>query len=135
MAETKRNEYPDLLYMCICMELIYNTNFILTLYNPQDNGTVMFDRITNMIDNIFTEYTSARFHISGDFNILHKEWLVHSNKTDEESRYCRDFFITYGLTQIIEELTHALEHQENLIDLFLTSLRNSSLKFYHFLVH
>lgn len=37
-------------------------------------------------DNIPTEFHSASFHIYGDSNIRHKEWSVHTNKTDEEGR-------------------------------------------------
>lgn len=43
-------------------------------------------------------------HISGNFNIRHKAWLLHSNKTDKV-RYCRDQSIAYELVRIIEELT------------------------------
>lgn len=64
--------YPDFLYMCFPVVLIYSSTFILTLYHPQNDGTVMFDRIAETIDNIFTEYQLASFHICGGFYIHYK---------------------------------------------------------------
>lgn len=85
--------------MCSCVALIHNS-----LYHPKDDRTVNFDRI----DNIITEFPSPSIHICGDFNIHHKKWLIHSNKTNEEGNYYRDFSITYEQTQIIEELIRVL---------------------------
>lgn len=85
VAGTKtKNGHPGLPYMYICVALIHGTIFIFTLYRPQDDGIVMFDRISETINNIIPGYLSVSFHICGNFNICHKEWLVHANKTDEE---------------------------------------------------
>jgi hypothetical protein len=35
-----------------------------------------------MIDTVISENPFADIHVFGDFNVHHKEWLVHSNKTD-----------------------------------------------------
>lgn len=69
--------------------LIHRTTFVFALYCRQDEGTVIFDRISEKIDSILAQFFSATVHICGNFNIGHKEWLVHSNKTDE-GKYCRD---------------------------------------------
>lgn len=55
----------------------------------------MFGRKSETIDNILTECPSARFYINGDFNIDQKESLIHSKKTNEGGRYCRDFSVAY----------------------------------------
>lgn len=49
-------ENPDLVYKCFRVTPVHSTTFIFTLYCPQDNGTVMFDRIAATIDNILIEY-------------------------------------------------------------------------------
>lgn len=79
---------------------------------------------------IIFSLTSTRFHIFGGFNIYHKEWLVHSNKTNAEGKYCRDFSIAYELTQIIREPTQVLDkkgHQVNLLSFILTSCPDKCL--------
>lgn len=72
-------------YTCFFVVLIYSTTFIYPLYCHQDDGTLI---------------PSARFHICGDFNIYHKEWLGHSNKIDEEGRYCKDFTVAHELKSL-----------------------------------
>ena len=60
----------------------------------------------------------------GDFNVHHKEWLVHSNKTTAEGRHYHEFALAYDLTQIVNKPTHIPDqpgHFSNLLDLFLTS--------------
>lgn len=90
---------------------------IFTVYSPQDDG---IDKIAENTD----DNPSAKIHICDDFNIHHKEWLVHSNKSDEEGRYCYDFSITYDLIQIIDKHTHVPDttvHRTNLLNLFFAS--------------
>lgn len=103
--------------------LIHSTTFIFALYCPQYEGSVIFNWTSEMIDNIFTKFPLTSVHICSDFNIHHKDWLVHSNKTGKEGRYYGDFSIAYELTQIIEELTpvpNVMWQQANLFNLFLT---------------
>lgn len=38
--------------------------------------------------------------------ISHKEWLVHSNRTDKDGKYCYNFAIAYKLTLIVGKPTH-----------------------------
>ena len=90
--------------------------FIFCLYRPQDDGVIIFDRISDKIDSILLDHP----HVCGDFNVHHEEWLVHSNKTDMEG-----IAIVYGLTQIVTEPTlvpDVASHFPNLLDLFLTTV-------------
>lgn len=78
-----------------------STTFIFTLHRSLVDGSVMFDRITETIDNIFFEYTSVNFNIYGESNIQHIKWLVHSNNTDDEGRHCWNFSVAYKLSHIM----------------------------------
>lgn len=110
--------------MCFHVVLIiHSIIFIFRLYRPQNNGTAMFNWISETIDGILTENPLASFHIPGDLNIHHKEM---STRTDEAGSHCKDFSIAYDLTQIIEEPTSVPDttgHQVNILKLFLTSCR------------
>lgn len=46
------------------------------MYCHQNDGTVVFDRISEMID-ILIEFPLASFRICGDFKIHHNEYLAH----------------------------------------------------------
>jgi len=86
------------------------------LYRPLES-------IASQIDKIQVDYPSADIHICGDFNVHHKEWLVHSNKTDSEGRHCHAFSVACELTQIVDSPTRVPDvagQYPNLIDLFLT---------------
>lgn len=113
------------IYFFSHVTLIHSATFVFVLYRPLDDGTVTFDRITERTDNFLTEFPSASFHISGDFNIHHKEWFVRSNRTD-------------GRRQILLGLLHRLwtdpNYQRNptasltnLLVLFLTSCPDGCL--------
>lgn len=85
--------------------------------------SVMFDRISETIDNTLTEFPSVSFQISS-FYIHYKERLVCYNRTDNESRYSRGFSIEYKLSQITEEPIRVLDatcQQMNLLEVFLLS--------------
>ena len=107
--------------MCFRLSLLHSTPSIFTLYRSQDDGISMFDKIASQIDKIRVDYPSANIHICGDFNVHHQEWLVHSNKTDTEGRYCHDFSVAYELSQIIDSPTRVIGHFPNLLDLYLTT--------------
>lgn len=87
----------------------------------------MFNRVSKRTDDIHIEFHLARFHIRGDFNIHHKVWLVHTNKTDEEVIYWRDFSIAYDLTQFIKKWT--LTPLKNAPQNFNTPLETSDHSF------
>ena len=117
-------EDPDLPFMCFRVALVHSTTFVFALYRPQADGVAVLERIAGMIDGILSEHPSANIHICGDFNIHNEEWLVHSNKTDVEGRFCHDFATAYDLTQIVKSPTRVPDadgHFANLLDLFLTS--------------
>lgn len=61
---------------------------------------LIFNRISEKVVSISTEFPSASFHICSDFNIHHKEGLVYLNKIDEEGRYCEDFTIAHELKSL-----------------------------------
>ena len=105
----------------------------------------MFDRIAEMIDLILKDNPNANFHLCGDFNVHHKQWLIHSNKTDKEGSHLYDFSIAYNLTQIVKEPTRVPDRPNefpSLLDLFITSIPDkyspfvsSPLGFDHSVVH
>lgn len=101
------------------MALIYNTTFIFTLYHPQDDGTIMFNGIPEVIDNTVTEYPSVNFHICVNFNIHHKETTQAKLKKADTA----DFSAVYELIKITEESTHISDATGHrlLLDLFLTA--------------
>lgn len=77
-----------------------------------------------MIDDITSHNLLASIHICGDFNIHHKEWLVHSNITEEEWKYCHDFSIAYELTQVVGKpirVPDTTGHHANVLELFFAS--------------
>lgn len=93
MAVNPQNKQPDSPFVYFHMALIHN---MLFNYCPLDDGIAIFSRITEKIDDVF-DHPSTNFHICDDLNIHHKQWLFHSNITDNEGKYCHDFSITYKL--------------------------------------
>ena len=117
-------EDPDLPFMCFRVALVHSTSFIFTLYRPQKDGSILFDRIAEKIDSIMVDYPYANIHVCGDFNVHHKEWLC-SNHTSEEGKQCHEFSTIYGLTQIVKGPTRVPDvkgQTANLLDLFLTTV-------------
>ena len=110
--------------MCFRVALLHNTAFIFTLYRPLTDGVGIFDSIAGKIDSIMSVHPTASIHICGDYNIHHKDWLIHSNKTTAEGRHCHDFALAYDLTQIVDKPTHIPDQPgqiSNFLNLFLTS--------------
>ena len=117
-------EDPDLPFMCFRVALVHSTSFIFTLYRPQKDGSILFDRIAEKIDSIMVDYPYANIHMCGDFNVHHQEWLC-SNRTSEEGKQCHEFSTIYGLTQIVKGPTRVPDvkgQTANLLDLFLTTV-------------
>ena len=117
-------EDPSLPFMCFRVALLHTTAYIFTLYRPQTDGVAIFDCIAEKIDSILLAHPSASIHLCGDFNIHHQEWLIHSNRTDEEGRHCHSFALAYDLTQIVDRPTRIPDVDgqfPSLLDLFLTS--------------
>ena len=107
-------------HMCFQLALLHSTAFIFTLYRPQDDGCDVIGKVASQIDKILVNNPSANIHVCGDFIVHHEEWLVHSNKTDPECRYCHYFSVAYELSQIIYFPTHipdVVGQYPNLLDL------------------
>ena len=126
-GRVKRFEVDDAPFMCFRIALVQSTSYIFTLYRPQNDadGDVLMDQIAEKVDLILTECPSANIHICGDFNVHHKEWLIHSNTTDAPGRQCHDFAMAFGLTQIVDVPTRVPDRKgdfASLLDLFLTSV-------------
>lgn len=68
---------------------LLSMSFIFTIIHR----IIMFEKITEKIDELLSDQTSASIYICGDFNIHHKKLFVHSIRIDEEGRYCHGFFI------------------------------------------
>lgn len=62
-----QNKDPDFLFICFCVVFVHRTYFIFTLYHPQDNGTVMFNKITEKID-IHSECSTEILPYLGTFD-------------------------------------------------------------------
>lgn len=83
-----------------------------------------FTRVAENIDDILSHHPSASIYICGDFSIHHEKWLINSNKTNEEGKWCHDYSITYELSKIRNKPTYVsniIGHHANLLNLFLTS--------------
>lgn len=89
---------------------------IFTLNRTQDDGTVII-RISVKSDNILTEYHSASFHICVDFSIHHKEWLIHSNTTDEEP-----FLMQQDIRTLLASFLHRVLKNSALQNIYLSVL-------------
>lgn len=77
---------------------------VFIMYCLSDNGTAMFDRITEKIEDILSDHPSASICICGDFNV-HNVWLIPPDMTNEEGKHCHDFPVAYELTQIMDKPT------------------------------
>lgn len=79
----------------------------------------MVDRIAKI--NIFSIHPSITIHICDDFNIHHKEWLVHSSSTYEDRKYCCFLHILRVDPDRPTRAPDTAGHHANLLDLFLAS--------------
>lgn len=76
VTEATKNKNSDFPLMCFQVAFVHSKTFIFTVYFPQEDGIE--------IDDNFSDHHSATIHMYSDFNIHYKEWLFHSNKTNEE---------------------------------------------------
>lgn len=58
------NKVPDLPFICFRV-IFVNSTFFFTLYRPQDDGTAVFDKIVEKIDNVISECPLANIYIYG----------------------------------------------------------------------
>ena len=59
------------------------------------------DSISYNIDEILLINPSANVFAFGDFNIHHKDWLIHSGGTDGPGELCNNFSISNDRTQMV----------------------------------
>lgn len=78
------NEDPDFQFVWFRVALVHNMFFIFTVYWPQDDGIVMFDKKAVKVNEIVFDHPSANVHICADFNIHFTDPL--KKKTDGEGR-------------------------------------------------
>lgn len=68
---------------------------------------MMFDWTAEKVnDVILADHSSDSIPIHGNFNVHHKEQLLHSNKSEEQDKYYHAFSIAYKLIQIMDDPTH-----------------------------
>lgn len=79
MAETPKTEEADLPFMCFHVGLVHCNSFFFTFYRMQNDGTAMFDKIVEKIDNILSGDPSARIPLCDDFDIHHKDFQSPTN--------------------------------------------------------
>lgn len=96
-----QNENPEIPFMCFRVAFVHSMSYIFIIYCPENDDIVMIDKIGEKIDNILSDYSSSTIYICGDFNIPNKEWLAHTNITDEEGKYCHHLSNAYRLTQLV----------------------------------
>ena len=122
-------EDPDQPYICLRVALIHVTSYIFFLYRPQDDNLAVINSIAAKKDLILCDNPSATFHICGDFNVHHEEWLTFSNKTTAEGIDCQNFALAHDLTQVVTFPTRIPDvesHFSSLLDLFLTNSHDLS---------
>lgn len=84
-----QNEDPEIPFICFRLGFVHSN--VLYIFIIQNDDIIMIDKIAEKIDNTSSQIiSSSTIYIYGDFNIPHKEWLVHTNITDEEGKYSHD---------------------------------------------
>lgn len=79
-----------------------------------------------------SDHSSVNIYVCRDFNVHKVEWLVHSNKTDDERRFFHEFSLTYDLTWIVDKPSWVPDTDgqfASLLDLFPTICSELLLSF------
>ena len=112
-------------YMCFRLSLLHSTTYLYFLYrSPSSSSCAVIDAISDSIDRAISQHPAAQVMVFGDFNVHHKEWLIHSRNTDVAGTATYNFSISQGLTQIVSSPTHIPDRASDgryLLDLFLCS--------------
>ena len=110
---------------CFRLSLLHSTMYLYFLYrSPSSSSCAVVDAISDSIDRVISLHPAAQVMVFGDFNVHHKEWLIHSHGTDAAGTSVYNFSITQGLTQIVSSPTHIPDRVADgryLLDLFLCS--------------
>ena len=85
---------------------------------------MFFGSISSNRDEVLLINPSADAFVFGDINIHHKDWRSYSAGTNRSGKFCFNFFISNGLTQMVWFPTWIPDcdsHSPGLLDLFLSS--------------
>ena len=85
---------------------------------------MVFYSFLSNIDEVLLINPSANVFVFGDFNVLHKDWLIYSGETDGPSKLCYNFSISNDLTQMVNFPTRIPDcdsHSPALFYIFLFS--------------
>ena len=115
-------------YLCFRLALLHSVSYFFFLYrSPTSALCTVFDSISSNIDEVLSINPSANIFVFGDFNVHHKDWLTYSGGTGQPGELCYNFFISNGLTQMVNFPTRipaCHSHSPALLDLFLSSYTN-----------
>ena len=82
-------------FMCFKLSLLQHTFFLFFLYrSPSSSSCEVLDSISCSIDQALQSNPSANIMICGNFNVHHKQWLIHSRTTDVPGTLSYDFALS-----------------------------------------
>ena len=103
-------------YLCFQLALLHSVSYFFFLYqSPSSALYTVFDSMINPSANVF---------VFGDFNVHHKDWLIHSGGTNRPGEFCYNFSISNDLTQMVSfpaGIPDCDSQSPALLDLFLSS--------------
>ena len=112
-------------FLCIRLALLHSRSYFFFHYCSltSSSGTGFYS-ISSNIDEILLINPSANGFVFGDFNIIHKDWLIYSCETDRPGELCHNFFISQmtllrQLIFLMGSLTVTFSYA--LLDLFFSS--------------
>ena len=88
-----------------CVALLHSVSYFFSLYRSASwSSCMVFDSISNNIDEVLSIIPSANVFVFGDFNVYHKDWLTYSGGTDRPGELCYSFFYLKWLSVILTVL-------------------------------
>ena len=111
-------------YLCFWLSLLHSESYFFFLYqSPSLSLCVFFGSISSNRDEVLLINPSADAFVFGDINIHHKDWRSYSAGTNRSGKFCFNFFISNGLTQMVWFPTWIPDcdsHSPGLLDLFIS---------------
>ena len=93
-------------YLYFQLALLNSVSYFFFLYwSPSSSLCTVFDSVSPEIDEVLSINPSANVFLFGDFNILHKDCLAYSGRTDRLGKLCYNFSISNDLTQMVTFLS------------------------------
>ena len=111
-------------YMAFRVCLPRSTHVLFFVYRSPASNSDIFATLSDSIDEALHMFPSATISVFGDFNVHHKDWLVHSRSTDSVGVAAFNFSLCHNLTQLVTSPTRIPDRDSDgsyLLDLFLTS--------------